>query len=114
MSYQKTILSELTIALLCFSVLPAQAGYYQTVYVEDSIPQQTVVVREIVQSPSQTLIIRENNYIETRPSIAPFLVGAGLATVGIIAGSIAYNRGHHSHYRYKPVYRPSNHHRFHR
>lgn len=113
---KKIILSFLIFCMYTFSVFPAQAGYYKTIYVEETLPSKAWVVHEVIEVPQKTVIIHENNYPKNRVfpySDSSFWDAAGFTAFvnGVALGSLVTHRParFHKPLRHFPVYRP--HHR---
>lgn len=88
----KPIAFSLVLTFSFFSVIPAEAGYYKTIYVNEPVPATTVIVNQ----PVQERVIVQEKYVET-PVIsneAATVLGVGALVGGIIWGVTA-----HKHYK---------------
>lgn len=92
MSFKTVVSATLLASFALVATLPAQAGYYKTIYVEDE--PQPVIIKEVVQAPApQTVIVQETNYVPTAYNPAVAVVGASALVGGVILGSVLHN--HH-------------------
>ena len=87
---KKKISFTLMAAILSLSCLPAQAGYYKTIYVEDEKPN--VIIQNI--QPTETIIVEKNNYTPTYNSAAAAALGITALVGGVILGVST-----HKHYK---------------
>lgn len=94
----KKLISATLIASFAL-VLPAHAGYYKTIYVEDDFQPQPVIVKEVVQAPN-TVVIQETNYVPATYNPAIAAVGVSALVGGVILGSVLHD--HHRGPRLAP------------
>ncbi len=92
------------------AVVPANAGYYKTIYVNDPVPATTVIVNQ----PVQERVIVQEKYVETpvyMSNQAATVLGVGALVGGIILGVTAHNhhKKMHKKHHIKPM--PKKHHR---
>lgn len=99
---KKKITYGLMFTFLTLSCMPANAGYYKTIYVEDEKPN--VVVNHI--HPTETVVIEKTNY-------TPSYNNASLAALGLTAlvgGVILSVASHKHHKKHNKVYHKPHHH----
>lgn len=91
---KKKIIYCLIASFVTLSCLPANAGYYKTVYIEETQPN--VVINNI--HPKETVIVEKNNYTS---SYNPAMTALGLTALvgGVILGVSAHNH-HKKHHKY--------------
>jgi len=108
----KPIAFSLLIAITMMAGLPAHAGYYKTIYVNEPQPATTVIVNQ----PVQEKIIVQEKYIQTSSDASDAAItalGIGALVGGIILGVASHN--HHKkiknhHYKqHKSSKRPKGH-----
>ena len=105
---KKKISFTLMAAILSLSCLPAHAGYYKTIYVEDEKPN--VIIQNI--QPTETIIVEKNNYTPTYNSAAAAALGITALVGGVILGVSThkpYKKHHASHH--KNHIKPKSHHK---
>ena len=98
---KKKISFTLMAAILSLSCLPAHAGYYKTIYVEDEKPN--IVIQNI--QPTETIVVEKNNYTPTYNSAAATALGLTALVGGVILGVASHNhdKKHHlSHHKPNP------------
>ena len=104
---KKKISFTLMAAILSLSCLPAHAGYYKTIYVEDEKPN--VIIQNI--QPTETIVVEKNNYTPAYNSAATALELTALVG-GVILGVAShkhYKKHHTPHH--KNHIKPKSHHK---
>lgn len=106
----KPIAFSLLIAVTMMAGLPAHAGYYKTIYVNEPQPATTVIVNQ----PVQEKIVVQEKYIQTSSDAAVTALGIGALVGGIILGVASHNhhkkiKNHHHYKQHKPSKRPKGH-----
>ncbi|MBO7244040.1 MAG: hypothetical protein J6V53_01990 [Alphaproteobacteria bacterium] len=99
---KKKITFGLMITLLTFSCLPAEAGYYKTIYVEDEKPN--IVINNI--QPTETVVVEKNNYIPSYDTAATAL-GITALVGGVILGVASHNHYKKHHQKHHTPPKPS-------
>ena len=99
------VLTLLGVFSVC-SVMPAHAGYYKTVYVEDT-PQKTVVINNYVE-PTKTVVVHEtSSTYQDNPALA--ILGVGALVGGVILGANMHKK-HSKHKHFEPPRKNNGHH----
>lgn len=114
---KKKVSSCLAFMFCAFSVLPVQAGYYKTIYVQDEPVKETVVIRETVENPQNTVIIHENNYVTDTVYTNPIVLAAtGISAFvgGMALGAITHSHHHSPHRVLITPHHHNNRHVYHR
>lgn len=94
---KKPIIYTLMAAFAGFSCLPAQAGYYQTIYVPDEKP--TVVVQQVTKT--EPIVIEK--HVQTSSYTDAGLAALGLtALVGGVILGVAGHDHHKKHHKAPP------------
>ncbi len=100
LSINKPVVFSLLAVFCCLAGLPANAGYYKTVYVEDTYPQTTVVVNNYETKP----VVVEQPVSEANYQMNPALAALGIGAVvgGIILGVSSHNH-HKKNHKHPPI-----------
>ena len=99
------------IGAFAFSITsPAFAGYYKTVYVEDT-PNQTIIINQPVQ---EKVIVEEK--IVTQPVVYQSSPVAEVLGIGALVGSVILGVSMHNHHKkmskkHHPKSQPKRHHK---
>lgn len=104
---KKKIIYCLMGAFFTLSCLPANAGYYKTIYVEDEKPN--VIINNI--HPTETIVVEKNNYSSGYNNPALAALGLTALVGGVILGVASHkhhkkhHKSHHPHKIKKPPFR---------
>lgn len=108
---KKKITLTLMATFLCLSCLPAEAGYYKTIYIEEETPN--IVIQNI--QPTKTVVVEKNNYTPTYDSSVATALGLTALVGGVILGVAShkhYKKHHKASHHFKSNHAPKKKHPF--
>ena len=101
LTVNKPIAFSLLVAVTMMAGLPAHAGYYKTIYVDEPQPATTIIVNQ----PVQERVVVQEKYIDTSvdsSNAAIAALGIGALVGGVILGVASHNHHKKSHIKHSP------------
>lgn len=100
----KPIAFSLLAVVTMIAGLPAHAGYYKTIYVDEPQPATTIIVNQ----PIQERVVVQEKYVETSNDVATTAItalGIGALVGGVILSAVSHDG--HKKIHGKPHHKPS-------
>ncbi len=101
LTVNKSIVFSLLTAITMMAGLPAHAGYYKTIYVDEPQPAATIIVNQ----PVQERVVVQEKYIDTSSDASAAAITA--LGIGALVGGVILGVTSHNHHKKRHIKHPS-------